>query len=136
MLSVILRWLGTFLGGPFATAAVNAYKAKLAAGNNAEKISADLAAEEAEINAQRDALNAQIIVAEQGRWYTAVVRPLFAMPFLIYNFKVIVWDKVFGWGSTDPLSNQLLQVESITLAGYFGSIALENSMRVFRLHAK
>ena len=65
MLSVILRWLGTFLGGPFATAAVNAYKAKLAAGNIAEKISADLAAEEAEINAQRDALNAQIIVAEQ-----------------------------------------------------------------------
>ena len=136
MLSMILAWLGSFLGGPFATAAVNAYKAKLAAGNNADKISAELSAQEAAINEQRDALNAQIVIAEQGRWYTAIVRPMFAMPFLIYNLKVVVWDKVFGWGSTDPLSNELLQVESITLAGYFGSIALENSTRLFRARGK
>ena len=136
MIGTILAWLGSLLGGPFATAAVNAYAAKLDAGNNAQKIAADLAAREAAINERRDALDAQIVTAEQGRWYTAIIRPLFASPFLIYNFKIVVWDKVFGWGSTDPLSSELLQVESITLAGYFGSIALENSMRLFRTRSK
>ena len=53
----------------------------------------------AEIEARKSA-NA-IIIAEQGRWYTAIIRPLLALPVIIYLWKVIVWDKVLGLGSTD-----------------------------------
>ncbi len=42
MLPAFLVWLGNLLGGPFARAAVDAYRAKLAAENTSEKIAADL----------------------------------------------------------------------------------------------
>ena len=41
MFATILGWLGNLLGGPFAKAAVDAYRAKLAAGNTSERIAAD-----------------------------------------------------------------------------------------------
>jgi len=28
-----------------------------------------------------------------GRWYTAIIRPLLALPVIIYLWKVIVWDR-------------------------------------------
>ena len=42
----ILTWLGNLLGGPFAKAAVDAYRAKLSADNTAQRVAADLAARE------------------------------------------------------------------------------------------
>ncbi|MEJ2435538.1 MAG: hypothetical protein P8Y53_21195 [Pseudolabrys sp.] len=46
MVATVLAWLGNLLGGPFAKAAVDAYRAKLASDNTSEKIAADLAARE------------------------------------------------------------------------------------------
>ena len=46
MAGAILGWLGNLLGGPFAKAAVDAYRAKLSAENTSEKIAADLATRE------------------------------------------------------------------------------------------
>ena len=45
-----------------------------------------------------------MLIAEQGRWYTAIIRPLLALPVIIYLWKVIVWDNVLGLGSTDPIA--------------------------------
>ena len=44
MFTTLLGWLGNLLGGPFAKAAVDAYRAKLSSENTSEKIAADLAA--------------------------------------------------------------------------------------------
>lgn len=60
-----------------------------------------------------------IILSEQSNWYTAMIRPLFALPFVIYNFKLVVWDKVLGLGATDPLSPELLKIEMIVIGAYF-----------------
>lgn len=79
MAATILGWLGSLLGGPFAKAAVDAYRAKLTAENTAEKIAADLAAKELALNRRERELAAQIVIAEQGRWLTALPRPLFAL---------------------------------------------------------
>ena len=38
-------------------------------------------------------------IAEQSRWYTAIILPLLAFPIIIYFWKVIVWDKVLGSGT-------------------------------------
>jgi len=131
MFSAFLAWLGGLMGGPFAKAAVEMYRSRLASENNSELIAANLAAQHQEINRQRDALAAQVVTAEQGHWYTAAVRPLFALPFVVFNLKVVVWDKVLSLGVTDPLSRDMLNLESVIVAGYFGSIAIENATRIF-----
>ncbi len=96
MVSAALSWLGSLLGGPFAKAAVDAYRAKLAAENTSEKIAADLAARELSVEQRERELATEVLVAEQGRWYTALPRPLFASAFIIYVWKVVVWDKVLA----------------------------------------
>ena len=73
-------WLASLIGGPVVNGLINAYKAKLEAANTQDRIAADLAGKEieAEIEARKEA--SAIIIAEQGRWYTAIIRPLLALP--------------------------------------------------------
>jgi len=130
MLSAFLGWLGNLLGGPFARAAVDAYRAKLAAENNSEKIAADLAARESAVEQRESELSNAMVLAEQGRWYTAVPRPLFAIAFIIYVWKVVVWDKVLGLGATDALTGDVSQWATIVLTAYFGGRSLEKIVRV------
>ena len=125
MLSAFLGWLGNLLGGPFARAAVDAYRAKLAAENTSEKIAADLAARELAVEQRERELANAMVLAEQGRWYTAVPRPLFAIAFIIYVWKVVVWDKVLELGTTDALTGDVSQWATIVLTAYFGGRSLE-----------
>ena len=71
-----------------------------------------------------------MVIAEQGRWYTALPRPLFAFAFVIYAWKVVVFDKVLGLGSTDPLSGDRAQWAMIVLTAYFGGRSLEKVARI------
>lgn len=130
MPAALLGWLGSLLGGPFAKAAVEAYRAKLAAENTAEKVAADLAARELQVASRERELQAQIVTAEQGKWYTALPRPLFAYAFVVYVWKVVVWDLVFDLGSTPALSGDVAQWASIVLTAYFGGRSLEKVARV------
>jgi hypothetical protein len=52
--------------------------------HQAELLAADLAAKEieTEIDARKQA--SAVIIAEQGRWYTAIIRPLLAFPLINY----------------------------------------------------
>lgn len=120
---MILSWLGSLLGGPFATAAVNAYKAKLDSENSADRIAANLAVQQAQIDQQRESVEQSTLVAEEGRW-GPWVRWGFAFPFVIFNAKVIVWDRMMHLGVTDPLSPELLGLEQWIVAAYFGHSAI------------
>jgi hypothetical protein len=130
MFAVLLGWLGNLFGGPFAKAAVEAYRAKLAAGNASEKIAADLAARQLSVEQRERELATKIVIAEQGRWYTALPRPLFAFAFIIYVWKVVVWDKVLGLSATDALSGDVSQWAMIVLTAYFGGRSLEKVARI------
>ena len=130
MFATVLGWLGNLLGGPFAKAAVDAYRAKLSAENTSEKIAADLAARELAVEQRERELAAQLVIAEQGRWYTALPRPLFAFAFVIYVWKVVIWDKVLGLGSTDALGGDVAQWAMIVLTAYFGGRSLEKVARI------
>src|SRR5262249_25365301 len=118
-------WLASFLGGPVVAGAIEAYKARLAAQNSQDAVAADLAAKAiaAEIE-QRKSANA-IILAEQGRWWTAAMRPLIALPVVVYLWKVIVWDKVLALGSTDPLAGDVAQWAGLIVTTYVGGRSLE-----------
>src|SRR5690606_32370047 len=64
--------------------------------------------------AQRD-----VLIAEQGRWFTALIRPMFAWPLAIWWAKVILVDKVLGMGSTDPLTGQVGEWAGLIVGAYF-----------------
>jgi hypothetical protein len=130
MFATVLGWLGNLIGGPFAKAAVDAYRAKLSAENTSEKIAADLAARELTVEQREAELATQAVIAEQGRWYSALPRPLFAFAFVIYVWKVVVWDKVLGLGSTAALSGDVAQWAMIVLTAYFGGRSLEKVARI------
>lgn len=128
----MLAWLGSLIGGPVITGLINAYKAKLDASNIKDRIAADLAAKEieAEITARRQA--SEIIIAEQGRWYTAIIRPLLALPVIIYLWKVVVWDKVMGLGATDPLTGMIADWSGTIVTAYVGGRSIEKVARIFK----
>ena len=123
-------WLASLIGGPLVNGLIGAYKAKLEAGNTSERIAADLASRELAVEQRERELSTQVIIAEEGRWYTALPRPLFALAFIIYVWKVVVWDKVLGLGSTDPLSGDVAQWAMIVLTAYFGGRSLEKVARI------
>lgn len=120
-------WLSiiSLLGGPVVSGLIEAYKAKLAAGNTSEKIASDLAA--SEVSAQQ-----AIIISEQGAWYTACIRPLLAAPFIIFTWKIVVIDKVLGWGRTDPLDPNLWTVFTAIVVAYFGGRSIEKVARILK----
>jgi hypothetical protein len=126
------NWLATLIGGPMVNGLISAYKAKLDAANTKDRIAADLAAKEieAEIEARRQAT--AILIAEQGRWYTAIIRPLLAFPIVIYLWKVIVWDKVLGLGSTDPITGMVADWAGIIVTAYVGGRTIEKVARIFK----
>jgi hypothetical protein len=123
-------WLASFLGGPVVNSLINAYKTKLDAANTRDRIAADLAAKEieAEIEARKQA--SAIIIAEQGRWYTAIIRPLLAAPVIIYLWKVIVWDKVLGLGTTDPIVGMIADWTGMILTAYVGGRSVEKVAQI------
>src|SRR5215467_4431468 len=121
----MLQWLAQFLTAPIINGFLDAYKAKLAAANaqGAQAVEVARAALLAEIEARKSA-NA-VILAEQGRWYTAVIRPLLAAPVIIYFWKVIVWDKVLGLGATDPITGMIADWTGMIITAYVGGRSIE-----------
>src|SRR5262245_8281173 len=126
------QWLASFLTGPVVKGFIDAYKAKLDAANSAGAQAADRAAKAiaAEIEARRSA-NA-VIIAEQGRWYTAIIRPLLAAPVVIYLWKVIVWDKVLDLGSTDAVGGDVGVWAGMIVTNYVGGRSLEQLAKNIR----
>lgn len=112
MIGVLLKWL---TGGGIAAIGAElraAYEAKLTAKTDAEKLRAEETI--ARLEAQQS-----ILLAEQGSWLTAWVRPMIALPFVIYIWKLIIFDKVLAWGATDDLSPQLWQMMTVIITAYF-----------------
>lgn len=112
MIGAIVSW---FSGGAIAAIGQqlnDAYQAKLHAQNNNVRLQAE------QRIAQLHAHEA-VLIAEQSSAMTRWIRPAFAAPFVIYNAKIIIWDKVLDLGTTDPLSAQFWQLQMIVFGAYF-----------------
>jgi hypothetical protein len=118
-------WLASFLGGPVVNGLISAYKARLEAANTEGVQAADLAAKgiAAEIEARKSAQ--AIIIAEQGRWWTALPRALVQWSFAVFVMKCVVWDTVLGWGTTEPLGGDIQVWAGWVMALWFGGRSLE-----------
>lgn len=120
-----MGWLINLITGPIIGGVLDGYKAKLAAGTSESTLATQLAVRELEVQQREKELQAQIIVAEQGNWFTRSVRPLWALPFVIFTFKVVVWDKVLGLGVTDPLDPNMWSIFMLMVGAYFGGRSAE-----------
>lgn len=120
----------SFLGGPVIKGLIEAYNAKLKAGNVESKIAADLAA--TEIVAQSTEANAilQYRIAEIGHWYEP--DKLVGYAVAIYFCKILVWDKVFGLGVTDPLAGFAATTSNLVISFYFAKRGFENVARIIK----
>lgn len=112
MIKFLFSWLASGGISAIGEQLNRAYAAKLNAQNDSEKIEAE------KTIAQLEARQA-VLIAEQGNWMTRWIRPAFAIPFIVYNAKILIWDKVLSLGTTDPISAEYWQLQMIVFGAYF-----------------
>lgn len=122
----------SFLGGPLINGLISAYRERLKAINTQDAMALDLLQKEVEADIAARAEATKLLIVEQGRWYTAMIRPLFALPFIVFSFKIVVWDKVLHLGTTDGLDANFWSVFQTIIISYFGATAVERVSRIFK----
>lgn len=126
-------WLASFLSGPLINGLISVYKARLAATNTQDQMALTLLQKEVDADIAARAEATKLLIAEQGHWYTAIIRPLFALPFIIYAWKIIVWDKILGLGVTEHgIDANFWGVFQTIIIAYFGAGAIERVSRIFK----
>jgi len=129
-----MGWLlGKFLAAPVIGAILSpiinglltAQKQKLDAVGSHEARVAELAQQAVALERREAEVNAQVVIAEQGNWMTRWVRPVWAMPFIAFTWKVVVYDKILGWGTTDPLDPKMWSVFMLMVGAYYGGRSAE-----------
>jgi hypothetical protein len=129
-------WIGdavkSALTGPIVQGVVDGYKAKLAAGNTSDRIAADLAGRELAVEQRERELAVQQNISDEGRWWTAAPRAIACWSFSIFIAKCVVWDKVLGLGTTDPLAGSLDTWAGWLMALWFGGRSLEKIARIIK----
>lgn len=122
----IIKTIGRFITGGgldgVADKLKDAYLAKKQADTDQGRIAATVTIKQLE---ERQS----ILLMEQRTFITRMMRPAFAAPFIIYNFKVLVWDKVLGWGSTDPMSADFWKIAMLIITFYFLGRPFEKVMQ-------
>lgn len=130
-LTPILSWLGSFLGGPFIKAALSAWQAKLTSEDTAKLYASQLAARELDVQQRELELQTAYRIATIGKWYEP--DHLMGYTVAIYFGKLLVWDKVLGYGSTDPLTGWAAITASLVISYYFAKRGFENVLKIWRL---
>ena len=123
----------SFLGGPVVNGLIGAYKAKLDAGNTQERIAADLATRELQVQQRELEVNSQLKIAEIGHWYEP--EHLFGYIMVIYFGKIVLWDKVLGaWtgGSTDAITGAGAEWAGMIMLFYVGMRGFQNVARIIK----
>lgn len=105
-MNFILTWVGSLISGPF----VDAWKAKLAADNDHDKLVADLAAREIEVRRQ-----------QMSNWITALPVMFLQFGAGFYLVKCWVWDAALGRGSTDAVGGYTKEALVAVVAGMVGN---------------
>lgn len=122
MMWIVRFFTRNFFGGGLTSKLKEAFDMYI----NAETQEAKLEAEKqiALLSAQRD-----IILAEQGKWYTAWIRPMIALPVVIFIWKILVWDTVLQWGVTPYPGDFVFWIVTSVITAYFVTRPIEKIFR-------
>jgi hypothetical protein len=136
MFKWVLGRVFDFAGGKVVSGIVEGYKAKLEAGNDSERIAAELAGRELIVQTREMELQTQLRIEQTGRWYTP--ENLFAYVLVIYFAKCILFDKVVASlfsGNiflTDAITGELLAWAGAIMIFLFGKRGFENIARILK----
>lgn len=80
-----------------------------------------------ELEGMLGALEAQqnVLIASQQFFLNRLARFLLTVPIIVILWKLFIWDKVLGWGVTDPLGSDLWDILKIVMGGYFVTLAVD-----------
>lgn len=120
----------SFLGGPVIKGLIDAYQAKLKAGNVESKIAADLAAGEIAAQTAETQAQMQLRAAEIGHPWEPEKLAFYIV--LVFFAKCVIWDKVLGLGTTDPLAGDISTWAGMVMGFYFGKRTFENVARIIK----
>lgn len=115
MIGRILSWLNPLAA--LADGLADAYRAKLAAKNDEQRIEADK-----QIAFFQGQMNLAQVAAEHDKWWSP--RTIMAYCVTILVAKLFVWDTVLGWGVTPNPGSFVTGVAMVIISFYFGSKAL------------
>ncbi|GGF56838.1 hypothetical protein GCM10007301_15670 [Azorhizobium oxalatiphilum] len=121
LLTTILSWLS----GGLVDRVLDTLNKRVDAQTEQEKLRTQITVEAIKAEVASRQSDRDVLVAEQGRWYTAMVRPLLAAPVIIFLWKVIVWDKVLGLGTTDALNGTVADWAGAIVTTYVGGRSVE-----------
>jgi hypothetical protein len=125
-------WLASFLSGPLLSKLVDAYKARLEADNNADKIAADLAGKDLELQAKEREINAKQTQMDEGRWWSAAPRAIVCWCMALYVAKIVLCDTILHFGMTYPLKGVMADAFSTVIVCWFGGRTIEKVARIWR----
>jgi hypothetical protein len=120
----------SFIGGPVIKGLIDAYQAKLKAGNTSEKIAADLAASEIAAQSAETQAITRYRIAEIGHPFEP--DKLMGYFVAIYFGKLLIWDKVLGLGTTDGLQGFAATTANLVVSFYFVKRGFENVARIIK----
>lgn len=120
----------SFLGGPVIKGLIDAYQAKLKAGNVDNRIAADLAAGEIAAQTAETQAITQYRISEIGHPFEP--DKLMGYFVAIYFGKLLIWDKVLGLGSTDPLAGFAATTANLVVSFYFAKRGFENVAKIIK----
>ena len=126
ILSAVLK----FFGASVLPNLLDAYRAKLAAGNTSEKIAADLAANEVAAEAAQAKLNADLKTSEIGHPWEPEKLAMYIT--LAFYGKCVVWDSMLGLGSTPALRGDVGIWAGLIMSFYFAKRGFENVARIIK----
>jgi hypothetical protein len=119
-----------FFGASVLPNLIAAYQAKLTADTKDEKIAADLAANEIAAQITEAQLHNQLKIAEIGHPWEPERLAMYIV--LLHLAKCVVWDTMFGWGSTPALRGDIASWEGMIITWYFGKRGFENVARILK----
>jgi hypothetical protein len=116
-----MGWLLSLINplGKIVSGLNEAYRAKLAAKNDAERIEADK-----QIAFFEGQMSLATAAAQHDKWWST--RELIGKCALVYVFKIIVWDTVLQLGVTPDPGPQVTGIVMVVIGFYFGSKAVSD----------
>jgi hypothetical protein len=125
-------WLSimSFIGGPVIKGLIDAYNLHLKATTTDKQTAANLAGQEIAAQTSETQAITSLKVAQIGHPWE--VEKLFAYVTLFYYAKLLIWDKVLGLGSTDPLTGWVLWAANLVIGFYFTKRTAENVTTIIK----
>jgi len=128
----MLQWFLSVLSAPVFNTIVEAYKAKLAAAKRRTSSPSILPSRKSKARLRPARKPPRSSSRSRGRCGHPMIRPLAALPVVIYIWKVIVYDKVLGLGTTDTITGDVGTWAGVIITTYFGGRTIEKVARIFR----